>query len=79
MSTWFSGARKDPVVIRFALPARLENLENFLTHGQSTFGVFGFSTHDQDRSVEEVKIRIVIRKTSSGRIPWPSMTMATLL
>jgi hypothetical protein len=58
MSTWFSGARKDPVVVWMALSARLEKFENFLTHRQSTLGVLGFPTHDQDRTVEEVEIRI---------------------
>ncbi len=58
MGTWFSGARKDPVVVWMALPAGLEKFENFLTHRQSTFGVLGFSTHDQDGTVEEVEVRI---------------------
>src|SRR6266849_8519590 len=58
MGTWFSGARKDPVVVWMALPVRLEKFENFLTHRQSTFGVLGFSTHDQDGTVKEVEVRI---------------------
>ena len=58
MVTWFSGARKDPVVVCMALTARLEKFEKFPTHRQSTLGVHGFSTHDQDGSVEEVEIEI---------------------
>src|SRR5487761_997727 len=58
MGTGLPGTRKNPVVVGSFLPAFLQELENFLTHRQSTFGVFGFPTHDQDRSVEEVQVRI---------------------
>jgi hypothetical protein len=58
MSTRFLGTWKDPVVGWLALPAFLQEFVHFLTHRQRTFGVLCFSTLDQDRSVEEVEIRI---------------------
>src|SRR6266436_2920778 len=58
MSTWFSWTGKNPVIPWLALPALLQEFVNFLTHRQSTFGVLCFSTDDQDRSVEEVEVRI---------------------
>src|ERR1700730_892028 len=58
MDTGFPGTRKNPVVVGSFLPALLQEFKNFLTHRHSTFGVFGLPTHDQDRSVEEVEIRI---------------------
>jgi|SRR6516225_1222315 len=58
MGTWFSGARKDPVVVWMALSALLQEFEHFRTYRQSTFRVLCFPTHDQDRPVEEVEVRI---------------------
>jgi len=58
MSTRFSGTRKNPVFVGVFLPTSLQEFENFLTHRQCAFSVFCFPTHDQDRSVEEVQIRI---------------------
>jgi hypothetical protein len=58
MGTGLPGTRKNPVVVGLFLPAFLQEFEDFLTHRQSTFGVCGLPTHDQDRSVEEVQVRI---------------------
>ena len=46
MATGFPRTRKNPVVVGSFLSAFLQEFENFLTHRQSTFGVFGFPTLD---------------------------------
>ena len=56
--TGLSGTRKNPVLVGIVLSALFQEIKYFLAHRESSFGVPGLATHDQDSAVREVEILI---------------------